>query len=66
VHATPTLPATRYLHEQPYTRQLLEKLAGENKSLFILTNSRFSFIDPGMSKIVGSDWRDLFDVVRSH
>ncbi|KAK3730223.1 hypothetical protein RRG08_034968 [Elysia crispata] len=45
------------------TKMLLEKLAGEGKKLFLVTNSGFPFIDVGMKYMVGSDWRDLFDIV---
>jgi HAD superfamily 5'-nucleotidase-like hydrolase len=37
------------------------KLAG--KKLFVVTNSKFSFVDQCMRHIIGNDWRDLFDVV---
>ncbi|XP_012943195.1 5'-nucleotidase domain-containing protein 3 [Aplysia californica] len=42
---------------------LLEKLAGEGKKLFLITNSGFPFIDVGMEYMVGQDWQELFDIV---
>jgi len=34
-----------------------------SKTLFIISNSPFWFIDAGMKHLVSNDWRDAFDVV---
>lgn len=42
---------------------VLVKLVDYGKKMFFIINSFSSFVDKGMSYIVGKDWRDLFDVV---
>ncbi|XP_037540705.1 5'-nucleotidase domain-containing protein 2 [Nematolebias whitei] len=45
------------------TDSVLHKLSSHGKKLFLITNSPFSFVDKGMTHMVGKDWRDFFDVV---
>ncbi|KAM9752670.1 5'-nucleotidase domain-containing protein 2 [Menidia menidia] len=45
------------------TDAVLHRLASKGKKLFLITNSPFSFVDKGMTHMVGADWRDFFDVV---
>ncbi|EAW97716.1 5'-nucleotidase domain-containing protein 3 [Pongo pygmaeus] len=53
----------KYICYAEQTRAVLAKLADHGKKMFLITNSPSSFVDKGMSYIVGKDWRDLFDVV---
>ncbi|KAM8829881.1 5'-nucleotidase domain-containing protein 2 isoform 2-T2 [Synchiropus picturatus] len=45
------------------TEAVLHRLVSQGKKLFLITNSPFSFVDKGMTHMVGKDWRDFFDVV---
>uniref|UniRef100_A0A7N6C1Y6 5'-nucleotidase domain containing 2 n=1 Tax=Anabas testudineus TaxID=64144 RepID=A0A7N6C1Y6_ANATE len=45
------------------TEAVLHRLVSHGKKLFLITNSPFSFVDKGMTHMVGKDWRDFFDVV---
>uniref|UniRef100_V9KCQ9 5'-nucleotidase domain-containing 2 n=1 Tax=Callorhinchus milii TaxID=7868 RepID=V9KCQ9_CALMI len=45
------------------TFAVLKHLVNHGKKLFLITNSPFSFVDKGMSYMIGEDWRYLFDVV---
>ncbi|XP_013866412.1 5'-nucleotidase domain-containing protein 2 [Austrofundulus limnaeus] len=45
------------------TESVLNRLVSHGKKLFLITNSPFSFVDKGMTHMVGKDWRDFFDVV---
>uniref|UniRef100_A0A669DII6 5'-nucleotidase domain containing 2 n=1 Tax=Oreochromis niloticus TaxID=8128 RepID=A0A669DII6_ORENI len=45
------------------TDAVLHRLASSGKKLFLITNSPFSFVDRGMTHMVGKNWRDFFDVV---
>uniref|UniRef100_A0A673CIB9 5'-nucleotidase domain containing 2 n=1 Tax=Sphaeramia orbicularis TaxID=375764 RepID=A0A673CIB9_9TELE len=45
------------------THAVLHKLVSSGKKLFLITNSPFSFVDKGMTHMVGEKWRDFFDVV---
>lgn len=42
---------------------LFDYLSEANKTLFLITNSGFDFVNKGMRYIVGADWMDAFDVV---
>jgi len=55
-------PAT-YLHPSPHLGDLLRGARASGKSLFLLTNSSFDFVDKGMRFLVGHSWRQHFDVV---
>lgn len=54
----------RYLDPSPSIAPYLESLRRGGKSLFLLTNSGFPFVNKGLSHVLGtSTWRDLFDTV---
>ncbi|XP_078064990.1 5'-nucleotidase domain-containing protein 2-like [Mustelus asterias] len=53
----------KYILRGEETFAVLQHLVHHGKKLFLITNSPFSFVDKGMSYMVGKDWRDLFDVV---
>ncbi|KAL5004234.1 hypothetical protein ScPMuIL_017690 [Solemya velum] len=53
----------QYLKKGPEVRQVLERLSGAGKKIFLITNSGFTFVDAGMKYVVGEDWMELFDVV---
>ena len=42
---------------------LFERLQKEKKKIFLITNSPFETVDAGMTFMMGSQWRDFFDVV---
>ena len=42
---------------------LFERLQKEEKKIFLITNSPFETVDAGMTFMMGSQWRDFFDVV---
>ena len=42
---------------------LFERLQKEEKKIFLITNSPFETVDAGMTYMMGSQWRELFDVV---
>ncbi|XP_061530585.1 5'-nucleotidase domain-containing protein 2 [Phycodurus eques] len=45
------------------TDAVLHRLVSHGKKLFLITNSPFSFVDKGMTHMVGKEWRDFFDVI---
>ncbi|EDW74236.1 uncharacterized protein Dwil_GK21823 [Drosophila willistoni] len=53
----------KYIERNPKLVKYLEKLQQAGKNLFLVTNSPFSFVNCGMSWLVGPHWRDFFDVV---
>eukprot|EP01137_Pigoraptor_chileana_P011120 Opistho-2@61508 len=53
----------RYLRKKSSIGRLLSVLRVAGKKVFLLSNSSFDFIDKGMTYMVGSGWRDLFDVI---
>lgn len=63
MHETVAASPEQYLHPSPQLGELLSAARGNGKSLFLLTNSGFDFVDHGMRFLVGDSWRDLFDVV---
>jgi len=46
-----------------HLRQLLEQLKGAGKTLMVVSNSAFWYVDSGMKYVCGEDWRSLFDIV---
>ncbi|XP_045108615.1 5'-nucleotidase domain-containing protein 3-like isoform X2 [Portunus trituberculatus] len=52
-----------YLIKDPGLVTFFERLKNNNKELFIITNSPFSFVNVGMTYLLGEDWRQYFDVV---
>ncbi|KAI8513870.1 5'-nucleotidase domain-containing protein 3 [Branchiostoma belcheri] len=53
----------RYLERGEEISQLLRRLAGAGKKLFLITNSPFWFVQRGMEYISGPNWMEMFDVV---
>ncbi|GAB6018545.1 hypothetical protein CHUAL_000240 [Chamberlinius hualienensis] len=53
----------KYLIENKDLRKFLERLIHGKKKLFVITNSPFSFVNEGMTFLVGNDWRQMFDVI---
>ncbi|XP_061679012.1 5'-nucleotidase domain-containing protein 3 [Syngnathoides biaculeatus] len=53
----------KYICYGEQSQAVLKKLSEDGKKMFLITNSPFDFVDRGMNYIVGTDWRDLFDVV---
>ena len=51
-----------FLHRDPALVPFLERFAVEGKKVFLITNSPFETVDAGMSYMVASNWRDLFEV----
>ncbi|XP_050686614.1 5'-nucleotidase domain-containing protein 3-like isoform X3 [Eriocheir sinensis] len=52
-----------YLIKDPHLITFFERLKQNKKELFIITNSPFSFVNVGMTYLLGEDWRNYFDVV---
>jgi HAD superfamily 5'-nucleotidase-like hydrolase len=54
----------RFIHPHATLRSYLEREREAGKKLFLLTNSRFDFVNAGMTHMLGSDsdWMDLFDL----
>lgn len=63
MHDTVAANPEAYLHPSPRLGGLLRAARESGKSLFLLTNSGFDFVDHGMRFLVGPGWRELFDVV---
>ncbi|XP_029992474.1 LOW QUALITY PROTEIN: 5'-nucleotidase domain-containing protein 3 [Sphaeramia orbicularis] len=53
----------KYICYGEQSQAVLNKLSEHGKKMFLITNSPLTFLNRGMSYIVGKDWRDLFDVV---
>uniref|UniRef100_A0A3P8XRF3 5'-nucleotidase domain containing 3 n=1 Tax=Esox lucius TaxID=8010 RepID=A0A3P8XRF3_ESOLU len=52
-----------YISYGEQTHAVLKKLYEDGKKMFLITNSPFDFVDRGMNYIVGTEWRELFDIV---
>ncbi|XP_076062811.1 5' nucleotidase C isoform X2 [Oratosquilla oratoria] len=52
-----------YLIKDPNLITFFNSLRENNKEVFIITNSPFSFVNVGMSYLLGENWQDYFDVV---
>ena len=63
MHDTVAAHPEAYLHPSPQLGELLSAARESGKSLFILTNSGFDFVNHGMRFLVGPEWRTLFDAV---
>ncbi|CAH1245363.1 NT5DC3 [Branchiostoma lanceolatum] len=53
----------RYLERGDEVSQVLRRLAGAGKKLFLITNSPYWFVQRGMEYIAGPNWMEMFDVV---
>ncbi|CAD6198161.1 unnamed protein product [Caenorhabditis auriculariae] len=58
-----TTELKRYVHPNDGLRDYLERLHAYGKTLFVVTNSPYKFIDKGLSYMLGPDWRHLFEYV---
>ncbi|KAE9413798.1 hypothetical protein Angca_002863, partial [Angiostrongylus cantonensis] len=52
-----------YIAKDSRAVQMMQKLSQDGKKLFLLTNSPWKFTNALMSHVMGSRWRELFDVV---
>ena len=52
-----------FFSRDPKLVPLFERLQKEKKKIFLITNSPFETVDAGMTFMMGSQWRDFFDVV---
>lgn len=52
-----------YIRPNKDLRKYFHMLQDCQKKLFLVTNSPYHFVNAGMEMLVGSDWRDFFDVV---
>ncbi|CAM1332795.1 NT5DC3 (predicted) [Pycnogonum litorale] len=52
-----------YLESNPDLLRLLEKMKNDGKTLFLVTNSKYSFVNSGLNFILGPDWQQLFDII---
>ncbi|KAF7231973.1 hypothetical protein EG68_08650 [Paragonimus skrjabini miyazakii] len=55
----------KYIRRDPDLPIFLRKLAANGRKLFLISNSSAAFIDRGLRFLIGSDWKDLFDVTIS-
>ncbi|CAH2102437.1 unnamed protein product [Euphydryas editha] len=52
-----------YIRPNNDLKKYFQLLQESDKKLFLVTNSPYHFVNAGMEMLVGSDWRDFFDVV---
>ncbi|KHJ89347.1 HAD superfamily hydrolase, 5'-nucleotidase [Oesophagostomum dentatum] len=52
-----------YIHRNDGLREYLEMLRSSGKELFVVTNSPFTFINVGMTYMLGEDWRKYFKYI---
>ncbi|CAJ0574533.1 unnamed protein product, partial [Mesorhabditis spiculigera] len=50
----------KYVHKNPGLHEYLHRLHQSGKTLFMVTNSPFTFMNAGMTYMLGSDWRKMF------
>ncbi|CAD5219680.1 unnamed protein product [Bursaphelenchus okinawaensis] len=53
----------RYIHKNVGLYNFLERVTKDGKELFIATNSPFTFMNAGMTYMLGPDWRKFFKYV---
>ena len=53
----------RYIAPNKRLEELLLHMKSFNRKLFILTNNSFKYVDAGMNHLIGSHWREHFDLV---
>ncbi|KAJ2963030.1 hypothetical protein NQZ79_g2010 [Umbelopsis isabellina] len=64
LHQTVLGDMSKFLTKDSTIVEYLQGLRSKGKKTFLLTNSSFQYIDPGMKYLTSSpDWRDLFDWV---
>ncbi|XP_069678352.1 5'-nucleotidase domain-containing protein 3 isoform X2 [Periplaneta americana] len=54
---------SEYLEQNKDLRKFFDRLVAAKKTLFLVTNSPYRFVNKGMELLVGSDWMQYFDVV---
>ena len=52
----------KYLEKHSLCK-LINHLTSKQKTLFLITNSNYQFVNTGMCYLLGPDWQDAFDVV---
>ena len=52
-----------YFEPTPRMKEVLEKMKGAGKTLLLISNSPFWYVDAGMRRILGPGWRSSFDRV---
>uniref|UniRef100_A0A1B0CEL9 5'-nucleotidase domain-containing protein 3 n=1 Tax=Lutzomyia longipalpis TaxID=7200 RepID=A0A1B0CEL9_LUTLO len=52
-----------YVEQNKELITFFERLTAAGKKLFLVTNSPFQFVNTGMKALIGSEWKDFFDVV---
>ena len=53
----------KYFESTPRMKEVLENLKSADKTLLLISNSPFWYVNAGMKYILGSNWRSLFDCV---
>mmetsp|Transcript_27942 Transcript_27942/g.50871 ORF Transcript_27942/g.50871 Transcript_27942/m.50871 type:complete len:657 (-) Transcript_27942:1331-3301(-) len=54
---------SKYFHPTPHLKQVLDTLKSSGKRLIFVSNSPFWYVDAGMKHVIGTNWRDTWDVV---
>ncbi|XP_077296560.1 5' nucleotidase C [Arctopsyche grandis] len=63
MHSIVSENVREYIHPNPELRKYFDRLINADKKLFLVTNSPYHFVNAGMELLVGTDWREFFDVV---
>ncbi|GMI06136.1 hypothetical protein TrVE_jg2414 [Triparma verrucosa] len=53
----------KYFESTPRMKEVLKNLKSADKTLLLISNSPFWYVNAGMKYILGSNWRSLFDCV---
>ncbi|KRZ74879.1 5'-nucleotidase domain-containing protein 3 [Trichinella papuae] len=53
----------KFIKRLPGLRQFFERLMSHKKYVFLISNSPYYFIDPGMRYLLGEDWQKLFNCI---
>lgn len=53
----------KYLEDRPGMKEVLDGMKSSGKSLLLVSNSPFWYVDAGMKHILGDSWRDYFECV---
>ncbi|GMI18757.1 hypothetical protein TrLO_g14379 [Triparma laevis f. longispina] len=62
-HAAVAEDPAKYFESTPRMKGVLENLKSAGKTLLLITNSPYWYLNAGMKYILGSGWRSLFDCV---
>ncbi|CAH0561960.1 unnamed protein product [Brassicogethes aeneus] len=52
-----------YIEPNSQLRPFFDRLKKAGKKMFLVTNSPYKFVNKGMTFLLGSDWKDYFDVL---